>query len=71
MAQQEVDTSFLADLTDPTYKSGTGPIVMIDAGHNNFHTMDGGFMPFLMDPVNFPALYESTRKQQQENEKTQ
>lgn len=46
MAQQEADTSFLTDLTNPLYKSGTGPIIMIDAGHNNFHTMDGGFMPF-------------------------
>jgi hypothetical protein len=46
MAQQEADTSFLTDLKDPAYKSGTGPVVMIDAGHNNFHTKDGGFLPF-------------------------
>lgn len=28
-------------------------------------TVDGGFMPFLMDPVNFLALYENSRKQQE------
>ncbi|MBU0479623.1 MAG: protein-export chaperone SecB [Proteobacteria bacterium] len=26
-------------------------------------SVDGGFMPFLMDPVNFLALYENSRKQ--------
>ena len=35
-------------------------------------TVDGGFMPFLMDPVNFLALYENTRKQQEaQGEKSQ
>lgn len=29
-------------------------------------TVDGGFMPFLMDPVNFLAMYENSRKQQQQ-----
>ena len=29
-------------------------------------SVDGGFMPFLMDPVNFLALYENSRKQQGE-----
>ncbi len=27
-------------------------------------TLDGGFQPFLMEPVNFMALYENSKKQQ-------
>jgi len=34
-------------------------------------SVDGGFMPFLMDPVNFMGLYENARKKQPEGEKTQ
>jgi preprotein translocase subunit SecB len=30
-------------------------------------SVDGGFMPFLMEPINFPALYQS--KKQKEREK--
>lgn len=34
--------------------------------------VDGGFMPFLMDPVNFMGLFQNAQKQQsQEGEKTQ
>ena len=33
-------------------------------------SVDGGFMPFMMDPVNFMALYQNSQ-QQQDNEKTQ
>jgi len=29
-------------------------------------TVDGGFVPFLMDPVNFLGLYENNRRQQQQ-----
>ncbi|MDH3359819.1 MAG: protein-export chaperone SecB [Desulfobulbaceae bacterium] len=28
-------------------------------------TQDGGFQPFLMEPVNFMALYENSKKQQE------
>lgn len=28
-------------------------------------SVDGGFIPFLMEPVNFLALYENSRRQQQ------
>ncbi len=31
-------------------------------------TVDGGFVPFLMDPVNFLGLYENTRRQQQQQQ---
>lgn len=29
-------------------------------------TMDGGFQPFLMEPVNFMALYENSKQQDQQ-----
>ena len=29
-------------------------------------SVDGGFMPFLMEPINFIALYENAQQQQQE-----
>ncbi len=31
-------------------------------------SVDGGFMPFLMEPINFVGLYESARKQNQEGQ---
>ena len=31
--------------------------------------VDGGFMPFLMDPVNFAVLYQNVMQQQAEKEK--
>ncbi len=32
-------------------------------------SVDGGFMPFLMEPINFPALYQSKKKKEQEKKK--
>ena len=29
--------------------------------------MDGGFMPFLMEPINFIALYDNAQQKEQEN----
>jgi preprotein translocase subunit SecB len=29
-------------------------------------SVDGGFMPFLMEPINFPALYQSKKQTEQE-----
>ena len=29
-------------------------------------SVDGGFMPFLMEPINFPALYQSKKQKAQE-----
>jgi len=34
-------------------------------------TVDGGFVPFLMEPVNFLALYQNAQRQQQENQQQQ
>ncbi|MBU0673066.1 MAG: protein-export chaperone SecB [Proteobacteria bacterium] len=33
--------------------------------------VDGGYIPFLMEPVNFMALYENSRKQKEASEKQQ
>ena len=32
-------------------------------------SVDGGFMPFLMEPINFPALYQSKKQKEQEKKK--
>jgi len=45
-AQQVPDTSFVPVVGAPTFAPGAGPVVRIDEGHWNFHTMDGRFMPF-------------------------
>jgi len=34
-------------------------------------SVDGGFVPFLMEPINFLALYENSRKQQAEQQQEQ
>lgn len=46
LAQQAPDPD--ADLTvaRPAWAVGAGPRVVIDAGHHNFHTVDGRFAPF-------------------------
>lgn len=43
--QQVADASFRPDI-NPTYTGGRGPRVVIDAGHNNFHTSEGRYLPF-------------------------
>ena len=45
-AQQVADTAFRPPVTGPAYPSGRGPLVLIDQGHRNFHTPDGGYRPF-------------------------
>lgn len=59
-AQQRPDTSFTINIDQPKYVEGEGPVVCIDAAHNNFHTIDGGFAPFARvigkdgySPINF------------------
>ena len=46
VAQQRADPDFRPQVSAPAYMSGTGPIIGIDAGHNNWHTADGRFAPF-------------------------
>jgi hypothetical protein len=45
-AQQVADESFDPPIDEPTFASGTGPVVGIDAAHVNFHTMDGRYRSF-------------------------
>lgn len=46
VAQQVADTLFKASVGLPAYKSENGPIVLIDEGHHNFHTMAGRYRAF-------------------------
>src|SRR6187549_110907 len=45
-AQQVSDTSFAPPIPNPMYKSGNGPVVLLDEAHFNFHTADGRYQPF-------------------------
>lgn len=44
--QQVADTSFKANVGAPAYPAGSGPVVLIDEAHHNFHTMDGRYLAF-------------------------
>lgn len=44
--QQVPDRAFRPPVPNPAYEVGSGPTVCVDAGHNNFHTLDGGFWAF-------------------------
>ena len=46
LAQQLADENFSPPITSPAYAQGKGPLVLIDGGHNNFHTADGRYLPF-------------------------
>ena len=45
-AQQVADTSFRFKIGIPAFAVGAGPLVLIDEGHTNFHTMNGRYLPF-------------------------
>jgi hypothetical protein len=45
-AQQEPDTLFRPTVGAPRFAAGSGPVVLIDGGHANFHTAEGRFRPF-------------------------
>jgi hypothetical protein len=45
-AQQIADPEFNTTVENPAYGRG-GPRVMFDEAHNNFHTMDGRYKPFV------------------------
>ena len=46
VAQQAADTLFNPNVGAPAFKEGTGPTVLIDEGHFNFHTMNGRYLAF-------------------------
>ena len=46
-SRQVLDTAFVAVRRGPaTYSRGTGPLVLIDEAHHNFHTAGGRYRPF-------------------------
>jgi hypothetical protein len=45
-SQQVADTNFNPVIARPEYALGKGPVVLIDEGHNNFHTAGGRYLPF-------------------------
>jgi len=45
-AQQVADTSFKPPINNPAYRTGRGPVVMLDEAHFNFHTAEGRYKPF-------------------------
>lgn len=45
-AQQRADPDFHPQVGDPAYAAGSGPLIGIDAAHNNWHTAEGRFAPF-------------------------
>ncbi len=44
--QQVPDTAYIYHIPKPKYKHPEGPLVMIDAAHNNLHTRTAGFAAF-------------------------
>ncbi len=44
-SQQVADSGFRPPV-NPAYENGRGPRVLIDAGHRNFHTVEGRYLPF-------------------------
>ena len=45
-SQQIADPDFKPLIKQPAYAEGHGPLVLVDAAHNNFHTVDGRYQPF-------------------------
>lgn len=46
LSQQVADTTFNPLIPNPEFAIGTGPVILIDEGHNNFHTADSRYLPF-------------------------
>src|SRR5689334_11336983 len=45
-AQQQTDPAFHPTVARPAF-AADGPVVVIDGAHNNFHTVDGRYAPFV------------------------
>jgi len=43
---QAADLDWTPTVEHPEFARGTGPLVLIDSGHGNWHTRDGRFAPF-------------------------
>lgn len=46
-AQQVADTAFVPAIARPAYAAGSGPLVLLDEAHHNFHTVAGRYAPFV------------------------
>jgi hypothetical protein len=46
LSQQVADTTYSPAIIQPEYSVGKGPVVAIDEGHYNFHTVNGRYFPF-------------------------
>jgi len=46
--QQVPDTTYNPVISKPAYKPGSGPLVLIDEGHYNFHTRGDRYLPFAL-----------------------
>ena len=46
LSQQVADTTYNPVILQPEYEEGRGPVVAIDEGHYNFHTVNGRYSPF-------------------------
>ncbi len=46
VGQQVPDTEFKPIIGKATYSLNTGPVIMVDESHYNFHTIDNRFKPF-------------------------
>lgn len=43
---QAGDDQWVPSVASPAYPAGDGPLVLVDAGHGNFHTIDGRYSAF-------------------------
>lgn len=46
-AQQTADSTFEPKITRPAYPLDSGPVVLLDEAHHNFHTASGRYQPFV------------------------
>ena len=46
LPQQRADQGWSPSVSDPEFGTGDGPAVLVDAGHGNFHTIEGRYAPF-------------------------
>lgn len=44
--EQQPDNNYMPVISKPLFESGQGPVLLIDAGHHNFHTPDERFSGF-------------------------
>lgn len=44
--QQQADMDYIPVVDKPLFEKGKGPLMLVDGGHHNFHTLDDKFAPF-------------------------